>query len=96
MNGWFYKATSTSPVIIYFGGNAENVANNLEKVSKFEKLGFFLMNYPGFNDAPGKPAEKNVFKNALDTYDQLVNVYKVPPTQIFLMGRSLEELLQPM
>ncbi len=91
VTGWMCHPPTTpkNPIVIYFGGNAENVANNLNEITRFKDISFMLMNYRGYNDAPGTPSQENVFADALTTYDQLVDVYKISPSQIFLIGRSL-------
>jgi uncharacterized protein len=90
VSGWFSpSASSDSPVIIYFGGNAENVAHHLNERAQFKDISFLFVNYPAYNYAQGKPTQKSVFATAISAYDQLVDAYKIPPSKIFLMGRSL-------
>jgi hypothetical protein len=51
LHGWFLKKkmiSSQSPLVIYYGGNAEEVSGNLEDLDRIDAGAFLLMNYRGF------------------------------------------------
>jgi hypothetical protein len=89
LHGWFFESGENRPLIIYFGGNAEDVSYNFETVPRFPNISILFMTYRGYGDTPGKPSQHKVFTDALATYDYLINVRKIQPSQIFLMGRSI-------
>ena len=47
------------------------------------------MSYRGYDETPGSPSQAALFSDALAIYDYVVNNLKIPPSQIFLMGRSI-------
>ena len=72
--------------IIYFGGNAESVFNNVEKFKRtFSTFTLYLVDYRGYGLSSGRPTEENLFKDALFLYDNIKGKYQ----QINVMGRSL-------
>lgn len=91
LHGWFVKneITAESPLIIYYGGNAEEVSGNLLEMDQFPPASFMFMNYRGYGKSQGKPTEKNLVKDALYVFDELVINEGIDPNHIILMGRSL-------
>jgi hypothetical protein len=93
LHGWFVKAefVEKSPLIIYYGGNAEDVSINLSYLQPAEPqaTSWLLMNYRGFGKSTGKPSQAGVFADALAVYDHLIKNTGISPEKIFLMGRSI-------
>ncbi|NQT98248.1 MAG: alpha/beta hydrolase [Candidatus Marinimicrobia bacterium] len=87
LNGWFIDRGT--PLIIYYGGNGEEVSGNLFDVNKFSCGSLLFVNYRGYGANDGKPTEKNLYTDALSIYDTMVGQYGFNPEQIILMGRSL-------
>ena len=72
--------------ILYFGGNAENVANNIDSYNRFfPDHTIYLVNYRGYSGSSGKPTEQGLFDDALAIYDQIEQQHK----NIAVFGRSL-------
>ena len=72
--------------IIYFGGNAENVAysvNDFEKV--FPNQTLYFVNYRGYGGSSGEPTEDGIYSDALVIYDTIKKEHK----NINIIGRSL-------
>ncbi|WP_456479879.1 alpha/beta hydrolase [Nautilia sp.] len=70
------------PLVLYFGGNANNVLEFLDKTAfKMKNYNFLAFNYPGYDGSGGKPCEKCILKYAAEIYDK----YKPD----IVMGRSL-------
>ena len=82
LEGAFIKNEENLPLILYFGGNANNVIEFLDTVAiKIKNFNFIGFNYPGYAKSQGKPCEKCIEKYALEIFD----TYK--PS--VLIGRSL-------
>jgi len=72
--------------IIYFGGNAEAVAYNINTFSEiFPSHTLYLFNYRGYGGSSGTPTEKNNYSDALAIFDILKKKHK----DITIIGRSL-------
>jgi len=91
IKGWFVKNSKAqkSPLIIYFGGNAEEVSNLIEKADKFNEWSLSLINYRGYGQSEGKPNEKSLFEDAISIYDYFSKRNDIDTNRIILMGRSL-------
>lgn len=93
LQGWFVKATTfeEAPLIIYYGGNAENISINLGdmQTDEIQSTSWLLMNYRGFGGSTGKPSQEGLFADALANYDYLINDLNIQPDKIYLVGRSI-------
>jgi pimeloyl-ACP methyl ester carboxylesterase len=91
LHGWLCKSKSDGPqkLIIYFGGNAEEVSHMIPAASLFEDWAFLLVNYPGYGISEGKPGQKSFYKAALEIYDFAVARDDVDAENIVVMGRSI-------
>ena len=74
-------------VIIYFGGNAENVAYSATDFNQqFPNHSTYLLKYRGYSGAQGSPSEANLFADALTLFD---HINQTPNINITIIGRSL-------
>lgn len=92
LHGWFVKKTSEAkaPLIIYFGGNAEEISWFLwEDIEKFRGWAVLLVNYRGYGLSQGLPSEKNLFQDALFLYDTFSKREDIDQTRIVALARSL-------
>lgn len=89
--GWLVKGTKSdkSPLIIYFGGNAEEVSNMISETSNIEGWYWALINYRGYGISTGKPSEKDLFSDAETIYDYLYKRSDIDNKKIIVFGRSL-------
>jgi pimeloyl-ACP methyl ester carboxylesterase len=72
--------------LLYFGGNAEDVAANLPLLSTvFPGHALYLPHYRGYGGSSGKPSEAALYSDALALFDQ---VYAKHPN-VVVIGRSL-------
>ena len=82
LEGAYTKNGDNLPLVLYFGGNANNVIEFLDKTApKIKGYNFIGFNYPGYAGSEGRPCEKCVLKYALEIFDK----YKPE----IIMGRSL-------
>lgn len=90
LRGWLVKAAGTrAPLVIYFGGNAEEVSWLVEAADQFAGWSLLLINYRGYGESEGKPGEKELSEDALAVYDYAQRRVDVAPERIVAMGRSL-------
>lgn len=89
--GFISKTTDTCkvPLVLYFGGNAEEVSHLINKKSYVGASKFALLNYRGFGLSEGQPSEKTMFSDALEIYDQLASDHSIDSTHIIVIGRSI-------
>jgi pimeloyl-ACP methyl ester carboxylesterase len=79
-------ATQKDQAIIYFGGNAEDVAiNGTDFIRLFPDYDLYLMNYRGYGGSSGSPSEEALFSDARALYDTIKDEYDY----IAVIGRSL-------
>lgn len=77
---------SSSPALIYFGGNAEDVSINLPFFKKLAPdYSLYFVNYRGFGGSSGTPSETSLYADSLAVYDMIKNNHD----EIVVMGRSL-------
>lgn len=79
-------AEGSERALIYFGGNAEDVALNIpEFMTLYPDHSIYLLNYRGYGGSSGTPTEKGLLEDALTLYDHV----KEHHDKITVMGRSL-------
>lgn len=72
--------------LIYFGGNAENVAYNIDNFKTlFGDRTVYLVNYRGYGGSGGSPHEEGFYSDALFVYDH----FKKHHSTLSAMGRSI-------
>lgn len=91
LHGWFLqrKISREKPLLIYYGGNAEEVSGNLTLMNHFAADSFLFMNYRGFGKSQGKPSEKHLQEDAIFILDTLIKEHNIEISDVVLMGRSL-------
>jgi alpha/beta superfamily hydrolase len=81
------STANKSPLMIYFGGNNEQVPPFFLKSYKGWNVAF--INYRGYGLSEGTPTEKNLRYDALTIYDTLFKREDVDKGNIVMAGRSL-------
>ena len=83
LHAWHVKGDS---LIIYFGGNAEEVSWMLgEGVRRTPGVGWLLVDYRGYGSSGGAPSEAALVADAIQWYDSVAKNYK----SVYVFGRSL-------
>ena len=77
------------PLVLYFGGNAEEVSHLSEKKNYFPNTVMVLINYRSFGLSQGTISEKTMFSDALEVYDELITNPKIDANNIIVIGRSI-------
>ena len=90
LHGWLVKAATTqtpAPLLIYFGGNAEEVSWLAQTAGQYAGWSLLMFNYRGYGRSEGKADEAALFADALQIYDYAVS--RAQGGRVALMGRSL-------
>ncbi|MDQ0254671.1 pimeloyl-ACP methyl ester carboxylesterase [Evansella vedderi] len=92
VHGWLVKNSDRepSPLLIYFGGNAEEVSHIISQINNSEfPRSVLLMNYRGYGLSDGAPSETAMFHDALEIYDYISARDDVDEHKIAVLGRSM-------
>jgi len=81
----------TSPGLLWFYGNGENVAAILPIVREFQPPGtaVLVLDYPGYGGSGGRATEVALYAAADAAYGALASRPEVDPRRIYVYGRSL-------
>ena len=72
--------------LIYFGGNAEDVAKNFDPfAAAMPDRAIYLVNYRGYGGSTGSPSESGLFADALAEFDEVRRAH----ADVAVVGRSL-------
>ena len=81
LHAWHVKG---DPMVLYFGGNAEEVSWMLDHAARRAPgVGWLLVDYRGYGASGGSPSEKALTEDALRWYD------RVAGKKTYVFGRSL-------
>ena len=92
LHGWLFrlgKISAKTPLIIYYGGNAEEVSTLIKNKDQWSAGALLLMNYRGYGNSEGKPSAEALKQDALLIFDQVLAELAIQPSQVVLVGRSL-------
>jgi pimeloyl-ACP methyl ester carboxylesterase len=82
----WHIAHGSDHAILYFGGNAEDVAWNIEPFAAlFPESDVYLVNYRGYGGSSGSPSEIGLLEDAEAVYDRIRGSH----TAVSVIGRSL-------
>ncbi|WP_338388438.1 alpha/beta hydrolase [Caminibacter mediatlanticus] len=82
LEGGYVENKKDAKVVLYFGGNSNNVLEFLENIAtQIKDFNFIAFNYPGYGNSQGLPSEEKILKYSIEIFDK----YK---PQI-IIGRSL-------
>lgn len=81
-----WRAGTGENALLYFGGNGENVANNIPRFAPlYESSTVYFMNYRGFGGSDGEPDEHGFYRDAAALYDLVSSNH----ANVSIIGRSL-------
>jgi len=87
---WYVPATPGMPTVLYFHGNAGEIADRADRFAAYQAagLGVAFLSYRGYGGSTGQISESGLITDATAAYDWLIDL-NVPPTRIMLVGESL-------
>jgi pimeloyl-ACP methyl ester carboxylesterase len=86
LHAWHVRGSGGASVVMYFGGNAEEVSWMMDDAARrTPEVSWLLVDYRGYGSSGGSPSEKALVGDALRWYDQISAQYK----NIYTFGRSL-------
>ncbi|MSQ63725.1 MAG: alpha/beta hydrolase [Betaproteobacteria bacterium] len=89
LHAWHVKAAGIAPLILYFGGNAEETSWMLEEVGNAPGASWLIVNYRGYGLSEGSPGEAVLVSDALQWFDYAMTLPGAEPKRTFAFGRSL-------
>jgi len=96
LHAWHVKSSisDSGPLVLYFGGNAEEVSWMLEAIGDPPRgdtpgVDWLLADYRGYGGSEGSPSEAALFADALAFYDWAARLPGAQARRIYVFGRSL-------
>ena len=90
LEGWWVEnpQATTPAVVLYFGGNAEDVLHTASAASSIDARAMVVVNYRSYGGSTGEPGQQALYDDGLALYDYAIS-RGVPREHIVVMGRSL-------
>jgi fermentation-respiration switch protein FrsA (DUF1100 family) len=93
LRGWLARPEAAGeqrlPLLIYFGGNAEEVSGTAMLAGAVPGWSLLTLNYRGYGGNPGSPSEQNLSADALAIHDWALGRAEVDASRVIAFGRSL-------
>lgn len=89
LQGWKIPGNSktSDAVIIFFGGNAQDVGGMVTTLTRLPAKSVYFFNYRGYGLSEGKPSEAALYRDALFIFDTVQN--QNPGKSVSVIGQSL-------
>ena len=79
----------SAPLVIYFGGNAEEVSWMIEATGDAPGVSWLLVSYRGYGLSGGSPGEAALVSDAIQWFDRAMTLPGADSKRIYVFGRSL-------
>lgn len=91
IHGWYIPSGIQGRSLLFFHGNAGNIAHRLDSIKIFHDLGLniLIIDYRGYGKSQGKPSEKGLYLDGYAAWNYLTDELDVPSRDIIVFGRSL-------
>ena len=90
VTGWIVPPTTPcDKLVVYFGGNAEDVAHHVQTCQQWGNARYAFFNYPGFAGTLGHPNERTIFSQSLLITQELQYKFNIQANATYVIGRSL-------
>jgi uncharacterized protein len=88
LHAWHLKGAPGAPLVLYFGGNAEEVSWMIAQATlNTPSTGWLLVDYRGYGSSEGAPSESALASDGLQWHDHAKE--KLGSQDIVVFGRSL-------
>lgn len=91
LHAWFVRAKDPVGILLYFHGNAGNLAHRSEKLRRLRNAGLsvFIIDYRGYGRSEGTATENGVYQDARAAYDHLTTLPGIDSASIIVHGTSI-------
>lgn len=91
LRGWLVEsqAADASGLLIYFGGNGDELSLMIDSLQRYPDWSVVLINYRGYGQSEGEPREEYLFSDALEIYDYFTAGSGDEYAKKVVMGRSM-------
>lgn len=91
LEGWWAEggAPTSETVIVYFGGNAEDVLGTARIAGRLACKRLLVVNYRGYGNSKGRPGQAELYADALAIHAYAIDAGGTTPEHLVVMGRSL-------
>ncbi|GEL06731.1 alpha/beta hydrolase [Salisediminibacterium halotolerans] len=92
LHGWLRHAANDQekqPLVIYFGGNAEEQSQAIPTFDHLSDWSVLFMNYRGYGLSEGEPGQDELYSDAKTLFDTMSERDDINEDKIVLMGRSM-------
>jgi fermentation-respiration switch protein FrsA (DUF1100 family) len=91
LSAYFLPRASSSKVLLWFHGNADNIGFGLEQMKALSTLDVNIleMDYRGYGKSEGSPDEAGLYRDADAAYRYLAGTRRFKPENIIIYGHSL-------
>jgi pimeloyl-ACP methyl ester carboxylesterase len=91
VHAWHLPGPPGAPLVLYFGGNAEEVSWMLGEANAAPTVGWLLVDYRGYGASEGSPSEETLAADAVLWYDKFApkENSELQAKKIYVFGRSL-------
>ena len=84
-----WHATAGAPLVIYFGGNAEETSWMLDELGNAPGVSWLIVSYRGYGLSEGSPGEAALVSDAIQWFDYAMTLPGADAKRSYVFGRSL-------
>ncbi|MBI4529338.1 MAG: alpha/beta hydrolase [Deltaproteobacteria bacterium] len=92
LNGWFIPHPGAAATVVWFHGNAGNIAHRVENIGLLHRqvgVHIFIFDYRGYGRSHGEVSEQGTYRDGEGALEYLRSRKDVDPKKIVFFGRSL-------
>jgi len=90
LHAWWCPQPGSRGAVLFCHGQSGNLSHRAVVVERLQRFGSVLIfDYPGYGRSEGTPSEAGCCAAADAAYDWLIEIQKIPPEEILIVGKSL-------
>jgi len=82
LHGWLINH-GNDKLLIYYGGNAEEVSLSIDDLGNIENCTILALNYRGYGKSEGSPSQKALFEDSIKVFDKITAELNIPQERVF-------------